>query len=213
MHNRNRRDREDNELERNGWERERTTIPFLLTQILWCNFPRIQRWIHFPLPDLFTHINIALYVYALTYSGLNLAILRRNYQAFYKINWKHCGWNLFRCRLLATIWNNMGLMKEYLSFYNRVKPNSIVIKNILTNFITSYGVKSILLAYKEDQEDLTLWEIITEIFEEKRKEQIQTIDEEMKNLRSNCDAENYLFRIAKCCKMCQCPFETFKISD
>jgi len=50
----------------------------------------------------------------------------------------------------------MGLMKEYLSFYNRVKPNSIVIKNILTNFITSYGAKSILLAYKEDQEDLTL---------------------------------------------------------
>ncbi|KYQ48646.1 hypothetical protein ALC60_12303 [Trachymyrmex zeteki] len=39
----------------------------------------------------------------------------------------------------------MGFMEEYLSCDNRtVKPNSIVIGNILINFITSYGAKSIL---------------------------------------------------------------------
>ncbi|KYQ47781.1 hypothetical protein ALC60_13187 [Trachymyrmex zeteki] len=48
--------------------------------------------------------------------------------------------------------DNMGLMKEYLNYDSKVKPNSIDIKNILINFTTSYGAKSILLAYKGDQE-------------------------------------------------------------
>lgn len=48
--------------------------------------------------------------------------------------------------------DNMGLMNEYLSSDNRAKTNSVVIKNISISFTTSYGAKSILLAYKEEEE-------------------------------------------------------------
>ena len=44
-------------------------------------------------------------------------------------------------------------MKEYLSGNNRaMKPNFIAIRNILINFTISYA-KSILLTYKEDEEE------------------------------------------------------------
>ncbi|KYQ50575.1 hypothetical protein ALC60_10333 [Trachymyrmex zeteki] len=46
----------------------------------------------------------------------------------------------------------MVLMNEYLSRDNRAKTNSVVIKNISISFTTSYGAKSILLAYKEEEE-------------------------------------------------------------
>jgi len=49
--------------------------------------------------------------------------------------------------------DNMELMNEYLSNDNRVKPNFVVIKNIIISFTTSYGSKSILLAYKEEEEN------------------------------------------------------------
>ena len=49
--------------------------------------------------------------------------------------------------------DHMELMNAYLSSDNRVKPNFVVIKNITINFITSYGSKSILLAYKEEEEN------------------------------------------------------------
>ncbi|KYN41638.1 hypothetical protein ALC56_03939, partial [Trachymyrmex septentrionalis] len=47
----------------------------------------------------------------------------------------------------------IGLMNEYLSNDNRVKPNFVIIKNIIISFIISYGAKSILLAYKEEEEN------------------------------------------------------------
>ncbi|KYN39701.1 hypothetical protein ALC56_05904 [Trachymyrmex septentrionalis] len=49
--------------------------------------------------------------------------------------------------------DNMELMNEYLSSDNRVKPNFVVLKNITISFTTSYGSKSILIAYKEEEEE------------------------------------------------------------
>ncbi|KYN28627.1 hypothetical protein ALC57_01956 [Trachymyrmex cornetzi] len=47
--------------------------------------------------------------------------------------------------------DNMGYMNEYLTSDNRMKTNSIVRKNISISFTTSYGAKSILLAYEEEE--------------------------------------------------------------
>jgi len=47
----------------------------------------------------------------------------------------------------------MGFMNEYLCSNNRVKLNFIILKNITISFITSYGTKSILLTYKEEEEN------------------------------------------------------------
>ena len=44
-------------------------------------------------------------------------------------------------------------MNEYLSSDNRVKPNFVVLKNITISFTTSYGSKSILISYKEEEEN------------------------------------------------------------
>ena len=49
--------------------------------------------------------------------------------------------------------DNMELMNEYLSSDNRVKPNFVVLKNITISFTTSYGSKSILISYKEEEEN------------------------------------------------------------
>jgi len=62
----------------------------------------------------------------------------------------------------------MGLMNEYLSNDNRVKPN-VLFKNITISF-TSYRAKLILLAYKEEEENSNLRK---EIFEKKRTHIIQ----------------------------------------
>lgn len=48
---------------------------------------------------------------------------------------------------------NMPLMREYLSGNNKLKPNPITVNNITINFTSAYGAKSILLAYKENEED------------------------------------------------------------
>jgi len=47
----------------------------------------------------------------------------------------------------------MGFMNEYLCSNNRVKLNFVILKNITISFITSYGTKSILLTYKEEEEN------------------------------------------------------------
>ncbi|KYQ50082.1 hypothetical protein ALC60_09497 [Trachymyrmex zeteki] len=54
-------------------------------------------------------------------------------------------WQLFQ--------EQLGLMNEYLTSDNRVKPNFVIIKNYTINFTTSYGAKSILLACKEEEEN------------------------------------------------------------
>ncbi|XP_024869355.1 high mobility group nucleosome-binding domain-containing protein 5-like, partial [Temnothorax curvispinosus] len=48
---------------------------------------------------------------------------------------------------------NMGLVSEYLNGESKLKPNSISINNISVNFTSAYGARSILLAYKENEED------------------------------------------------------------
>ena len=116
----------------------------------------------------------------------------------------------------------MGLMNEYLSSDNRMKPNFVIIKNITINFITSYGAKSILLAYKEEEEKSSK--------SSKRREhaRFNFTGEETENLRSgNCNineffkktlnpivnllAENYLPRTTKHCKVRRCAFKTIRI--
>ncbi|XP_071582201.1 uncharacterized protein [Temnothorax nylanderi] len=47
---------------------------------------------------------------------------------------------------------NMGLVSEYLNGETKLKPNSISINNISVNFTSAYGARSILLAYKENEE-------------------------------------------------------------
>ncbi|KYN32553.1 hypothetical protein ALC56_13034 [Trachymyrmex septentrionalis] len=80
----------------------------------------------------------------------------------------------------------MGLMNEYLSSDNRMKPNFVIIKNITINFITSYGAKSILLAYKEEEEKSSK--------SSKRREhaRFNFTGEETENLRSgNCNINEF----------------------
>ncbi|KAL6254309.1 hypothetical protein P5V15_014358 [Pogonomyrmex californicus] len=48
--------------------------------------------------------------------------------------------------------NNMGLIDEYLNANNKSRPDPIIVKNVAINFISSYGSRSILLAYKENEE-------------------------------------------------------------
>ncbi|XP_071637538.1 uncharacterized protein [Temnothorax longispinosus] len=48
---------------------------------------------------------------------------------------------------------NMGLVSEYLNGESKLKSNSIFINNISVNFTSAYGARSILLAYKEKEED------------------------------------------------------------
>ncbi|KYN11379.1 hypothetical protein ALC57_16456 [Trachymyrmex cornetzi] len=57
--------------------------------------------------------------------------------------------------------DNMGYMNEYLTSDNRTKTNSVIIKNIFISFTTSYGAKSILLAYKDEEEGLRSMENIS----------------------------------------------------
>ncbi|KYN21600.1 hypothetical protein ALC57_06023 [Trachymyrmex cornetzi] len=57
--------------------------------------------------------------------------------------------------------DNMGYMNEYLTSDNRTKTNSVVIKNFSVSFTTSYGAKSILLAYKDEEEELRSMENIS----------------------------------------------------
>lgn len=48
---------------------------------------------------------------------------------------------------------NMDLILEYLSGEGKLKPNPITINNITINFTTAYGARSILAAYKENEEN------------------------------------------------------------
>ncbi|KYN14621.1 hypothetical protein ALC57_13170 [Trachymyrmex cornetzi] len=57
--------------------------------------------------------------------------------------------------------DNMSYMNEYLTSDNRTKTNSVVLKNISINFTTTYGAKSILLAYKDEEEELRSTENIS----------------------------------------------------
>ncbi|RLU19401.1 hypothetical protein DMN91_007958 [Ooceraea biroi] len=50
---------------------------------------------------------------------------------------------------------SMKLMKEYLGSHNRSRPDPISIDNISTSFTTSYGARSILVAYKENEAHTT----------------------------------------------------------
>jgi len=57
--------------------------------------------------------------------------------------------------------HNIGLMSE-LSGDNKLKPNPVTIKNIYISFTTAYGVRSILVTYKENEEKhgkYNLWKI------------------------------------------------------
>lgn len=46
---------------------------------------------------------------------------------------------------------NMGLVEEYFSeINNKLKPDPLIVDNICINFTTSYGARSILVAYKEE---------------------------------------------------------------
>jgi len=49
--------------------------------------------------------------------------------------------------------DHMGLINEYLSSDNKMKSNFVVIKNITISFTTFYWAKSILLSYKEEEEN------------------------------------------------------------
>lgn len=46
----------------------------------------------------------------------------------------------------------MGLIAEYFNGNNKSRPDPIIVKNVAINFTTSYGTRSILLAYKENEE-------------------------------------------------------------
>ena len=97
----------------------------------------------------------------------------------------------------------MELMNEYLSSDNKVKPNFVVIKNI--TFTISYESKSILLAYKEEEEN-------SNGNLQKKEDARFNSTEETENLRSgNCNAENYLPWTAKHCKVHRCAFKTIRI--
>ncbi|KAL6265752.1 hypothetical protein P5V15_002558 [Pogonomyrmex californicus] len=48
--------------------------------------------------------------------------------------------------------NNMGLIDEYLNANNKSRPDPIIVKNVAINFTSSYGSRSILLTYKENEE-------------------------------------------------------------
>lgn len=47
----------------------------------------------------------------------------------------------------------MPIMTEYLCEDSRSRPNPVTIKNIVVNFTTSYSTKSILVAYKQIEEE------------------------------------------------------------
>jgi len=50
--------------------------------------------------------------------------------------------------------HNMGLMSEYLTRNNKLKPNPVIIKNIYISFTTAYRARSILMTYKKNEEEL-----------------------------------------------------------
>jgi len=59
--------------------------------------------------------------------------------------------------------HNMGLMSEYLAGDNKIKLNPVIIKNIYINFTTTYGARSILVTYKENEEEHSMENIIGEL--------------------------------------------------
>jgi len=67
--------------------------------------------------------------------------------------------------------HNIALMSEYLTGDNKLKPNSVIIKNIHISFTTAYEVRSILVTYKENGGG-TLWKISSASFEETRRQPI-----------------------------------------
>jgi len=65
----------------------------------------------------------------------------------------------------------MGLMSEYLTGDNKLKPNPVTIKIIYISFITAYGARSILVTYKENEEEILceLQKISSASFKETRR--------------------------------------------
>jgi len=59
--------------------------------------------------------------------------------------------------------HNMGIMSEYLAGDNKLKPNPITIKNIYISFTTAYGARSILVTYKENEEEHSMENIVGEL--------------------------------------------------
>jgi len=51
---------------------------------------------------------------------------------------------------------NMGLMSEYLTGDKGIKPNPVIIKNIYISFTSAYGARSILVTYKENEEERSM---------------------------------------------------------
>jgi len=58
-------------------------------------------------------------------------------------------------------------MNEYLNEDNKLKPNSVTIKNIYICFTTAYGVRSILVMYKENEEGYFMKNIVGELRRDK----------------------------------------------
>jgi len=61
----------------------------------------------------------------------------------------------------------IGLMNEYLTGDNKLKPNPVIIKNIYISITTAYGVRSILMTYKENEEGHSMENIIGELRRDK----------------------------------------------
>jgi len=59
--------------------------------------------------------------------------------------------------------HNMELMSEYLAGNNKIKLNPVIIKNICINFTTTYGARSILVTYKENEEEHSMENINGEL--------------------------------------------------
>jgi len=54
-------------------------------------------------------------------------------------------------------------MSEYLTGDNKLKPNPVTIKNIYISFTTAYGARSILVTYKENEEEHPMENIVGEL--------------------------------------------------
>jgi len=56
--------------------------------------------------------------------------------------------------------HNMELMSEYLTGDNKLKPNPVTLKNIYISFTMAYGARSILVMYKENEEEHSMENIV-----------------------------------------------------
>lgn len=70
-----------------------------------------------------------------------------------KLTGNHAEGIYFNAGIWQQFQENMSLIEEYLGGENKLKLNPVNINNISINFTSAYGAKSILVAYKENEEN------------------------------------------------------------